>query len=183
MYDKTINLLVDKIAESSIGRSTLRGQGAPGVNLAARNFLKKIKLNDFSLAKTQSDFKINLDAYTKKLQRKFPENARNWGAARKAINLFLRSIVYNRHTCKFFKLSHIEKWLEVPLDSYVAKGLRLTNAGRELPRWKSIKSLEPDVSSEYQNVAKRVAKQLDIKRIHLDIYLWRDRGLKYIKNL
>ena len=183
MDETTIRLLVDKIAESSIGNSTLRGQGAAGVNEVARQFLKKIDLNRFSKSETQKEFQEVLDLYTKKLKKGFPEGARNWGAARKAINIFLRGVVYNRHTRKFFTLSHIEKWLEIPLDSNVGKGLRMTKYASQLPNWKSIKSLTPEISSGYQLVAKKVAKQLGIKRIHLDIYLWRYRGIEYIKYL
>ena len=40
------------------------------------------------------------------------------GAARKAINLFLRDALYNRYLNRRFALSWIQAWIEVPLTAW-----------------------------------------------------------------
>jgi hypothetical protein len=46
-----------------------------------------------------------------------PAGAKNWGAARKALNLVLRDILYNQYLQREYGFNRIGKWLELPLDS------------------------------------------------------------------
>jgi hypothetical protein len=50
-------------------------------------------------------------------------HTRTWGAARKALNLFLRDVQYSWDLSSYFGLHTIFSFLEVPLDRYVAQGL------------------------------------------------------------
>ena len=84
------------------------------------------------------------------LKRRLPKGARSWGAARKALNIFLRDVLYNHYLRSHHGLDRLEDWLEVPLDRDVAVALRAESEGGELPRWKTIKRLTPDVSGRYQ---------------------------------
>ena len=51
------------------------------------------------------------------------EESRHWGAARKAVNLFLRDALCNRYLAEEFNLKKAEAWMEIPLDSAVARGI------------------------------------------------------------
>ena len=119
-------------------------------------------------------FQLWLDHQTELLLDTLPIKNRPWGAARKAINLFLRDALYNQYLCKQFKLQSIESWLEIPLDSAVAKGLKLQSNRGELPRWPGLKSLEPNQSEEFQFFAAKRANLKGVTRVHLDMYLWLD---------
>ena len=78
-----------RLANTSIGPTTLRNQGAPGVVDAARDFLKQLDLARL-VTDSEAKFSQELDLETGKLQQSFPDGAKeNWGAARKSINLFL----------------------------------------------------------------------------------------------
>jgi hypothetical protein len=142
-----------------------------------------MQLEDFSDLTERSEFLVVLGKKTNQLKRRYPEGAKNWGAARKAINIFLREVIYNRHVERYYQLRNIERWLEVPLDSHVARSIKSTSYGNTLPRWKSIKGLTPKVSEEYQVAANKVAKRLGVNRIDLDIYLWRHLGEKYVTSV
>lgn len=180
---KTIELLIKREASASVGNSTLRGQGAKGVVDSSRKALARIKIDKYSVVSTQDEFLRILEGDTQELMKSLPTGAQNWGAARKVLNIFLRSLVYNKHICKALKFNHIEKWLEIPLDSHVAKGLSSTTLGSDLPRWHSIKHLNKNDSDRYQTIANKIAQKLGINRVDLDIYLWRQVGIKYLKDI
>lgn len=167
-----IRLLHERTADVAIGASTLRNQGAPGVVLAARLFLKELNLDSFR-AKTEQQFRARLNTATKRLRDRLPRRARNWGAARKAINIFLRDALYNHYLRSRYRLDRIEGWLEVPLDRNVATGLYAETEGASLTRWKTIKVLTPKLSSQYQAVADKVACRKRTQRVHLDLYYFR----------
>ena len=158
----------------AIGRSTLRNQGAPGMVDHARTHLREVDLNIFSTEDINSYF-CKLNSQTESLANSFPANGSgNWGAARKSLNIFLRDVVYNKHLCEHFKLSHIEKWLEVPLDSHVYQGLR--NDAKQngvFPRWPGLCHLKSEGSAALQDIASQVAKTLGVPRVHLDVRYWR----------
>ena len=80
--------------------------------------------------------------------------------------------MYNRYLSKHFHFQKVESWLEVPLDSAVAKGLKRKAGRGGLPQWPGLKHLRPDVSDTFQEFASQVARQHDIARVHLDVYLW-----------
>jgi len=167
-----ILLLQRKIARCSIGVSTARGMGPAGTIAAAHDYLGSFDLNQM-LACDDGMFQEHLETATKNLMQKLPERAKYWGSARKFFNIFLRDVLYNKYLNEHFCLSNIESFLEIPLDSHVARGLRGEPEGRNLDRWQSVIGLQPHVSGNYQNVAAKVAERKGTLRIHLDLLYWR----------
>ena len=159
------------IAVTTVGPSALRNQGSRGVIKAAQKFLASIDLEVFR-AENETAFREVLDTKTDALQKALPRGAQNWGAARKALNLFLRDTCYNRFLCKRYGLSQAEEWMEIPLDSLTAASLKRRGARGKLPQWPGLNRLTPDVSSEFQTFAKQVALAEGISRVHLDMLLW-----------
>ncbi len=103
-----IDRLQARTALLAIGRSALRNQGAPGVVIAARKYLRGINLGDFAVA-NGLDFSAALDRHTAKLMERFPKGARNnWGAARKAMNIFLRDVLYSQPLCEQYGLHRLD---------------------------------------------------------------------------
>ncbi|OGO20102.1 MAG: hypothetical protein A2Z15_06545 [Chloroflexi bacterium RBG_16_50_11] len=175
-----------RVAEGSIGLSTLRGQGS-GIADTVRRFLIKIELS--KLAKMDSkQFMTWLNQETKTLANRLPkvESKRNWGAARKSINIFLENAFYNRFLFNEYSLHKLESFLELPFDSNSVSGLKKDldkRKHRVLPKWDSIKYLKEEDHKECQNIANEVVKKKFISskhksRIYLDLYYWRKkRGL------
>jgi hypothetical protein len=159
------------MAELAIGSSTLRNQGAKGVVRSAREFLKRINLETFR-AESAGAFDARLDSATEELRRRLPEGARNWGAARKALNVFLRDVLYNSYLRSRYRFDQIETWLEAPLDRYVAHALLGEAEGGLLPPCPTIKRLTPRISAQYQAAARSVAKRMGTAPVHLDLYYW-----------
>jgi hypothetical protein len=179
-----LDRLKDRCAELAVGPSTLRRQGASGVVDAARRGLRKIDLLTFAVA-DESAFRARLDEATAALQvvldSVFPEEGRNidarWGGARKVLNIFLRDVIYNADLIAHFNLHHVRPWLEVPLDSYVAAGLKGEPEGMRLPRWPGVKYLRREASDQYQTVASAVAERRGVTRIDLDVFYFREEGV------
>ena len=91
------------------------------------------------------------------------------------MNLFLRSCLYNHYLRKAYGLSAIESWLEIPLDSVVAKALRREATSGELPPWPGLKHLTPEAHARFQSYADKSAKHRGLPaRVLLDNYLWLD---------
>ena len=175
-----IKLLCYRSAGLAASASALRSAGATGVVASARKFLKRIKLKKFKM-QNESSFRTHLDVLSKRMVRGFPQGAhQNWGAARKVLNIFLRDVLYSRELCNHFRFDKFEKWLEVPLDGDVANGLHAEPEGKNLPRWKGIKRLNPEISKEYQDAAKEVAARLGIHPVDLDLIYWRGKQRKTI---
>jgi hypothetical protein len=180
--DRTaLNYLVKRTANLAIGNSTLRNQGASGLNDIAREFLSEIDL--WILSREKEAFRECLDRLTEDLRVKFPTGAKNFGAARKAINIYLRDCLYNRYIYKEYRLDLVAVDFEVPLDSHVAKGLGKTKYKTKLPKWDSIKRLTPEDSDIFQACATSIAEELKCNRVDLDIYLWRRIGIDAFKNI
>jgi hypothetical protein len=180
MNKEIIRLLAKQRASSGVGSSTLRGH-PNGIIPAAREALNEIEIENYSRVNTEKAFLNLLERDTQKIMTAFPKKAKDdWGAARKVLNIFLRDLCYYKYTCRHYKLERIEKWLEVPLDSYVAKGLRHFNGS--LRRWPGIKGLQRKVSDEYQEAAARLAKVKRINKVDLDIIFWRNNGEDYLAN-
>lgn len=167
-------------ATCAIAAGTVRGQPSSTVK-KCRKFLTKLALADIS-CDTQEPFNEWLDEQTESLRRKLPKSKKRrkrpkckkpWGIARKALNVFLRNCLYNRFLCEENRLKRIEKWLEIPLDSIVAKKLR-QHAGRgQLPQWPGLQDLEQDDSAQFQRHALEYAKELGLPaRVFLDNILW-----------
>ncbi|MBI4571245.1 MAG: hypothetical protein HY723_04790 [Chloroflexi bacterium] len=164
-----LKLVQKQIANTSVGASTLRGM-APGTGRATTDCLEQLDLRVFST--NASSFRRALDRETDRLVKRLPKG--RWGAARKFLNIFLRGATYNRFVCEAYNLHRAEPWLEVPLDSNVAKKLLGGEGGRAvLPPWRGIKWLDPEMSRQYQDFAAQVAKKEGINRVHLDLLYWR----------
>jgi hypothetical protein len=75
----------------------------------AREYLKELDLTALQNL-GESKFAYWLDERTEELRRRFPEGAKgNWGAARKAINLFLENVLYDRFLSKEYRLDALEE--------------------------------------------------------------------------
>jgi hypothetical protein len=165
------------LANIAIGPTTLRKQGPPGVRIAAIEFLaKKVDLRRLRGTNPRQYTDV-LDGWTKKLMRSFPRGARrNFGAARKALNLFMVQAYFNRELAAQYGLRRFANFIETPLDLRAASKIRRRaqeNCGRHtLPRWQGIKNLAPQVSQQYQVQARKLAKQWALPRGELDIVLW-----------
>jgi hypothetical protein len=159
-----------KVAVAAIGPSALRGR-PPGAMKAAQDFCAKLSLRRLSVA-SEIEFNRRLAYCTAKLQADVRRFRKDWGGARKSLNLFLRDAVNNRFLFERFQLERIEPWMEIPLDRLVAD--KLIEHDKSLRRWpwKNIKSLTPEASGAYQESARRWAKKLGWHRVHLDMKLW-----------
>ena len=167
---------ISRIAETSIGASTLRGHPKETIK-NVRDYLKTIKLEDFQ-CKTGDEFGKVLDKHTTALSKKIKAldpKSEYWGSARKALNLFLGNAAYHAVLRKEYCLDQIEKFIEVPLDNQVANKL-VSLAGEKdgLPKWKTIKGLTPENSKLYQDFANKYAKKKGCTRIQLDVIFWRN---------
>lgn len=169
-------VLLARTVEAAIGPSSLRNQGSKCVIERARDYLRGLDYHRFVSNKRQ-DFDNELNIHTNQLKHFFPKGARHWGSARKALNLVLRDILYNKYLDKQYHFHRIEKWLELPLDSYVAKALRMRMKNK-IPKWIGVIHLKPEENSIFQNAAREMAREMDLNPIHLDIYLWREMERK-----
>jgi hypothetical protein len=169
-----LHILLMRTVETAIGPSALRNQGSGNVISITRQFLGNITYKSF-VTDRKVVFQKELDKQTMLLVGKLPARARNWGAARKALNLMLRDILYNQYLQKQYQFNRIGKFLELPLDQFVAKGI-INDSTDELPKWKGIKYLTATDNDRYQNAASVIATAKKIQRIHLDAYYWRNIG-------
>ncbi len=170
-----VQLMQKRLGSTSIGASTARGMGPKGTIQKSREYLQSLDLRRFNLG-TSEAFEAELERATLELMKAMPKEGRHWGSARKFLNIFLRHCLYNQYLCKTFQLKKIERWLEVPLDSHVAKRLRAEDGGKSLPRWQTVIGLHPHTSVQYQAFAKKVAKAEGVSRVHLDVKYWRSVG-------
>jgi hypothetical protein len=159
------------VAEATIGPSTLRGQGVPGVLKAARRFLTKLDMRRVSVANPHT-FEKRLNKYTHLLVRRLPPGAKHWGVARKAINLFLRDAYYNQFLARKYRLNRIARHLEIPLDAVVTRRLRELAGRSRLPQWRGLKGLTPADSAAYQQFVVQLARRERVHPVHLDAALW-----------
>ncbi len=171
MKQNLLDLFQKRVAEAAVGPSALRNQGNEGVVERARQYLKTLDLGTFVVS-SERRFRAVLDRRTEALRERLPARAKHWGTARKALNLFLRDVLYHRYLCEHYNFDRIEAWLEVPLDSNVAEGLAEAHLD-SLPRWPGIKHLKATQSLIYQQAARQVARDADIAPVHLDVYWWR----------
>ena len=87
------------------------------------------------------------------------------------MNLFFRDALYNFYLRQAYHLAKFERDLEIPLDSYVGKALRL--ADRRLRPWQTVKGLTLEDSAKFQEVASHIADRKGTYRVHLDVVYWR----------
>jgi hypothetical protein len=174
MNDKLMRKLRRREASTAVGPSTARGMGRKIIP-AARKYLAELRVESFQKA-TRQEFEAVLDHATQRFVDHLPRGAKHWGAARKFLNIYLRNLAYNRFLCRHYKLNRILRWLEVPLDSQVAKELHKEakkSSQKKLPRWKTVIGLNRETSRLYQDFAREVSRKKRISRVHLDILYWR----------
>lgn len=172
MNTKFLKLLERKNARTTVGPSAARGMGPKGTIASVCAFLEGYDLRKIK-TRSEKAFQLKLDTATNDLMRSLPLGARHWGSARKFFNLFLRGALYDKYICNKYGLDRLEPWLELPLDSHVAKGLKEEREGRTLPKWQTVIGLSPETSLAFQLVASEVAKRENTHRIHLDLLYWR----------
>lgn len=171
MKVKLVEQMQNYVAETSVGASALRNQGGSGLVEASRKFFKNLDLS--TIPTDQATFNKWLDGKSAKLLNQFPGGARNFGAARKALNLFLRSAAYNVFLNRAYKLDKVLPLLEVPLDSYTANHLKSQKIS--LPtRWAGLKSVSDVEHGTYQLAALELAKRWRVHRVHLDVFFFRE---------
>ncbi|HUY68388.1 MAG TPA: hypothetical protein VMV79_03710 [Alphaproteobacteria bacterium] len=183
MNEEFLKYLQGWAANVAISPSTVRGMGPKGTMKAAIDFLAVLDLSQFTKCNSHETFNELLNKMTKELQKKLPRDlpkgrGQYWGTARKCLNIFLRDAFYNHYLREKFCLSKLEPWLEVPLDSYVAKGLRAEKDGEDLPKWESVVRLEQAANANYQKFAEEDIKSDSIwkSRVHLDVRYWRRKN-------
>jgi len=165
-----------RIADISIGNTTLRKQGK-GATKVAIDYLKKLPLNKLSNI-NEGEFVRLLDEFTTSLQTKIPNNS--WGAARKAINIFLFQASCDLHLVQEYQLDKIIPYLELPLDNPNAERLKkeAKKEGIKL-KWKNIKGLTPEENKELQKYALKYAKEKhNCERCYLDLIFWRSEEIR-----
>lgn len=166
----------DRVANNSVGPSTVHGQKT-GTVKAARTFFKKLNLNVFSNVSNEADFLEKLDKQTKLLQPKLPD--RKWGFARKTLNIFLFQAAHDIYLSKKYGLRKLVKFLELPLDNPNAERLKEENENGKKLNWENIKDLEKKDSDEFQSVAKEIARNkkygYNCKRCELEFYFYKQK--------
>jgi hypothetical protein len=168
-----IELVQKRIANISITPSTLRNQGARKMVDIAQAFLTGLELNELGKINSENQFRNWLNNKTSKLMNRFPAGAKtNWGAARKAINIFLEEMFYNRFLVEEYGLQKLECFLEVPLDNIVINKLIKEGRDKALPKWGGIKRLTLTDSRQFQEFARNVAKEKGTARVYLDLEFW-----------
>lgn len=170
--DDFINTMQRRTAITAVGPSALRGQGK-GVLKATQAFLSRIDLSHLDNM-SHEQYDQWLDKQTEYLLAELPIKNSPWGTCRKALNLFLREMLYNQYLCEAFRINAVENFLEVPLDSAVAKGLKRKAGRGALPMWPGLKNLRKTISQDFQSHATQIADKKGVARVHLDIYLWLD---------
>lgn len=168
-----IEMLKARTASAAIGASAARKMGPKGTIATVRSYLASINIEDFNV-NTPDLFKEQLDKKTNELLNQLPKEAQHWGSCRKFLNLYLRDVLYSQGLTEHFKNLHLIGWLEVPLDSHVARGLRGEHDGRSIPRWTTVIGLTPEMSEKYQNFALATARAKGTDRVHLDLIYWRN---------
>lgn len=168
---------INYLANMSVGPSTLRRQVAKGGVAKARLFLmNEIDLQQVGNLLTESTFQGYLDKKTKQLAnilRRPDNNAPNWGAARKVINIYLIQCSLNRHLYKLFNLRNIEDFMEVPLDSFSFNYIKNKSDNLDVDSPFRIINLTPENNKKIQAAAEKLAQDKSIKRYELDIISWR----------
>src|SRR5687767_2834030 len=116
--------LVQRFIANSFGIGVIRGMAPPGTLECIWKFLgKTLDLTQVSSV-SPCDFQHELDEQTRQFIDAMPDGGKQWGMARKCLNLFLRDALYNFYLRDAYGLGKLEGVLEIPLDSHVGKALR-----------------------------------------------------------
>ena len=171
-YQDFVKAVQNRLA-GAIGPSTLRNQGAPGVTRAARDFLNRLDLSPLKDLEPAAYADL-LQAWTEQLRLELPDGARNWGTARKALNVFMVEVFFNRFTASEYQMDRLKDVLETPLDSQAFEHLQ--NFARQhqltVPPVGSIRDLLTEQSDQYQQVASQMGAEEEIPRAALDLLIW-----------
>jgi hypothetical protein len=160
------------VAETCMGSSALRNQGAGKLLETSRKYFKRINLSTIPI--TRPEFERWLDQRTKKLLSQFPKKAQHFGTARKALNLFLRCACYNVLLDRTYHLRRIQRFLEVPVDSFTASHLMHYEPLLVPTKWNKIKRVTEEENRQFQEGARRLAKKWKVNRVDLDIFFYRE---------
>ena len=117
---------------------------------------------------TKAGYSNWLDSQTTKLKTAI--SGMEWGVARKAMNIFMRDVFYNRFLFNAYCNDTMGDWLEIPVDRLVANALLMRFP--DLSPWKTLKHLEPIAHTAYQNAALKLAICKGTTRVHLDLVLY-----------
>jgi hypothetical protein len=170
--DKLVKLIQKRIANTSVGASTVRGQ-PKNTAQNIRIFLKNIDVFQFSQINQEQEFQYILNQLTNNLIEKMPNG--NFGFARKCLNIFLFEICHNTVLVKKYGLDKIIPYLEVPLDNPNEKKLRKEAKEQKNWNWSSIKKLEFQDSEKIQAFAKKyMKKEHGFERVYFDLINWRN---------
>ncbi len=161
------------VASRAVGASSARGAGRKGVVRVARRHFASMKLVRFGTSR-KSTFQAALNATTASLLKVLPPKAKQWGLARKLVNMFLRDCLYNHYLRAAYGLDRAEAHFEVPLDSVTGKALRKLALAGKVPAWRGLVHLTESESELFQAFALAHARSLEVARIHLDALLWSD---------
>jgi hypothetical protein len=156
-------------AVQAVGPSAVRGQPKDTLK-AIQKYLGRLRLEPLADMDCRG-YARWLDMHTMQLQTRRREMA--WGIARKAINLFMRSCLYNTYLSKKFHLARVQRYMEIPLDSAVVHGLKKKAGRGKLPQWPRLIRLKSGASQQFQDYAKEHAQHVGLPgRVFLDNYLW-----------
>jgi len=172
-----IELIQKRIANISVGPSTVRRQPEGTAAIARKYLWQPIVIKHFSKVKNEKDFKNRLNTHTSKLKDKLP--SKSWGIARKVLNLFLFQAVQDINLNKKYALDKLINYLELPLDN--TNGKNLKEFAKKIDggnlEWKNISSLTPEINEQFQEYAKRCANwTYKCARCYLDVYWWRSEN-------
>jgi hypothetical protein len=178
-YIAFIKKMHRRVAQTCVGSSSIRNQGAKGLIDTCRTFFEReINLNEFAKELVTGNYDLYLNNLTNILKNRFGKGGQSSGAARKGLNLFFRDVVYNMYLVDYLKLPSLYsenlstiRNLEIPLDKDVGSNLNLLYP--DLPKWDSIKNLDINVSNLFQAKALDYADSRGIARVHLDLEFWR----------
>ncbi len=178
--EKIINLIQERLAYSTMNIRVFRNQGRGKVEKAWR-FMKSLNLKLLTKESergVEKEYSSYCNRTLHRLQKKFhKQNSNTFGIATKALNIFLIECYLNKELNKEYKLERIKKFLEVPIDSKVAKFLK--KKYKFLPTFKSIKCLNNATYFAYQERAKFHAQNFFPKEyafgFYIDLVAWRKK--------
>jgi hypothetical protein len=161
-------------AIQAVGPSSVRGQPKKTLE-KIHGYLGRLRLRRLA-GRDSPDYRRWLDTRTRQLQKRLGGRKEQWGIARKAMNLFMRSCLYNTYLSREFHLARFRRHMEIPLDSAVARGLKEESKKEgqaELPLWRGLIGLDSERSREFQQAAEKRARKVGLPgRVFLDNYLW-----------
>ncbi len=159
-------------AVTAVSVQALRRQGVGAIGCIQEQ-LEALGLSQTTSIENQEGFVRWLDVETDVPMKRCKVS---WGAARKALNLFVRACFYNRYLSVEFGLDHLETWLEIPLDRVIAGQIRNKAEPGLLPPSEGLGALTKEKSDCFQKCASDLAAEERLSRVHLDVGLWVHNG-------